>query len=236
MSAIDTVLVPGCLALSSQCRNKGTTVLKTGYHGPRDWLRRNHPGDYSIELPIDQLGPGDKGAAFDLGFEDARLRSDFRTIAKFSNRLYVAGKNKDPRAYPLREFFGNIDLDRDVEGWSFYRDGPRSSDSSHLWHIHFSIWRKYINDAAAMRSILSILKGEDMPLSESDLDKLEARLLSDDFVQRFAEKFLSRDNIIKNTFPGTSADNTHLTPRGVAVEIGEEFTRLRQPPVALDDE
>lgn len=179
MSAISTVLWPGCKALApSVSALGGITVNKGGYHSTRNWLRANEPNDYSIQLPADKLGPGDEGSALDWTFTDAQ-RSNFGTIAKFSRRLYEAGQRKDPRAYPLREFYGNIDSDRTVEGWSFYRDRPGSSDSSHLWHIHFSVYRKYINDAAAMRSILSILSGEedeDMPLTNDDIDRIWDRV------------------------------------------------------------
>lgn len=177
-SAIEGVLVPGCLALASNSRNSGVTVNKGGYHSTRNWLKTNQPDDYSIQLPADKLGPGDEGSAFDWSFDDARLHSDFKTIAKFSTRLYEAGQRKDPRAYPMREFQGNIDSDRTVEGWSYYRDHAlTTSDLTHLWHIHFSIWRKHINDPAAMRSILSILSGEeedDMSLTAEDLLKIRA--------------------------------------------------------------
>jgi hypothetical protein len=196
VSAIDEVLVPGCRALAPVVfRNGGTTVYKSGYHGPRDWMRRNYPNDYSIQHAKDQKGPGDKGSAFDWTFDDARLRSDFSTIAKFSRRLYVAGQTKDPRAYPLREFQGNIDSDRTVEGWSFYRERAiTTSDTSHLWHIHFSVWRQYINDAAAMRSVLSILRGEDddMPSLEEIADKL-AR--DTEFLNGVAQAILDRDGV-----------------------------------------
>lgn len=233
MSAIDDVLVPGCRALAPAVfRNGGTTVYKTGYHGPRDWMRRNHPGDYSIQHAKDQRGPGDKGSAFDWTFDDARLRSDFRTIAKFSNRLYQAGKNKDPRAYPLREFYGNIDLDRTVEGWSFYRDRPGSSDSSHQWHIHFSIWRQYINDAAAMRSILDILRGEDddMPSLEEIADKL-AR--DDEFLNGVAEALLNRDGVPNLLPQDPDNPNPNVMVKNALAEIRRDarqiLDKLSQP-------
>ena len=214
--AIDTVLVPGCLALSSVSRNSGTFVNKTGYHNSRNNLLQDHPDDYSVQLPIDRQGPGDKGSAFDWSFDDARLRSDFRTIAKFSKRLYEAGENKDPRTYPLREFYGNTDGDRDVEGWSYYRNGPRSSDKSHLWHIHFSVWRKYINDAAAMRSILSILKGEDMPLSDSDLAKIKAMIPT---ANEVADAVLDRDRVPNWIDPEV---NPKLQTKNALYEIGKQ--------------
>jgi hypothetical protein len=167
MSAIETVLWPGIKAIvGDDAVLAGITVNKGGYHSTRNWLRANKTNDYSIQLPIDQLGPGDEGAAIDVTFKTAQ-RGNYTNIAKYMDRLMKAGRDKDPRAYPLREAFGQDDNDLIVEGWSYYRDRAMSSDPSHLWHIHQSIWRKYINDAAAMRSILSIWNGkeeeEDMP-------------------------------------------------------------------------
>lgn len=222
-SAIEGVLWPGCKALApEQSYNLGITVNKGGYHSTRNWLKANKPTDYSIQEAIDKLGPSDEGSALDWGFHDANERSDFRTIAKFSRRLYEAGQNHDPRAYPLREFYGNTDLDRDVEGWSYFRDGPRSSDDTHLFHIHFSVWRKYINDPAAMRSILSILKGEDMPLSDADKKwikdtiRAEVKANNDDA----ADAFLSRDGQIDNVF-GHPTAGTHVSTKTALEMIGK---------------
>lgn len=179
--AIDTILWPGCKAeVGTDLLNGGSYANKTGYHNTRNNLRRDHPNDYSIQLPIDRLGPGDRGSAQDLTFKSAQ-GGDFRNIAKYSRRLFEAGVNKDPRAYPMREFQGNIDSDRTVEGWSYYRGHAiTTSDTSHLWHIHISVHRKYINDEAAMRSILSIWSGkeeeEDMPLTNDDIDRIWDRV------------------------------------------------------------
>jgi hypothetical protein len=192
----------------------GITVNKGGYHSTRNWLKANKPTDYSIQESIDKLGPADAGSALDWTFSDAQ-RGDYKTIAKFSKRLYEAGKDKDPRAYPLREFYGNIDLDGTVEGWSYFRDEARSSDPSHAWHIHFSVWREYINDEAAMRSILSILKGEDMPLSDSDLAKIKGMIPT---ANQIADAVLTRDGKIRNITNREGA-GTHVSLASAQEEI-----------------
>jgi hypothetical protein len=72
----------------------------------------------------------------------------------------------------MREFYGNTDSDREVEGWDYARGRSASSDDSHLWHIHISVHRKYVADKKAMRAILSILKGESTAqwlVAEADL-------------------------------------------------------------------
>jgi len=162
-SLIHTVLWPGIKEIiGDDVVNSGITVNKGGYHSTRNWLKANRPTDYSIQLDIDNEGPGDEGAALDTTFKTAQ-HGDYRTISKYMTRLIDAGKNHDPRTYPLREAFGNSDLDVLVEGWSYYRDRAMGSDGSHAWHIHQSIHRKYVNDPVAMESILSIWRGDPLP-------------------------------------------------------------------------
>ena len=68
-----------------------------------------------------------------------------------------------------------------------------------------------------------------MPSAKDIAVEVEKRLLDPDFVQKFAKIFLTRDDIIPNTFPNTDPNNTHITPRGVATEIGNEFSRIVKP-------
>lgn len=129
----------------------GCYANKPGYHNTRNG---NRAGDYSRQLPKDRLGPGDKCAAIDLTLPLAQMK-------KYSGRLLKSGRDKnDPRGNYLREFFGNVDGNQYVDGWDFQSVSPSSSDSSHLWHIHISILRAYVNDPACFRALLSILRGE----------------------------------------------------------------------------
>lgn len=160
MTAIEDVLWPGMHKLAPASQLGGVLARKPGYHNSRDRLPAS---DYSVgQFAVDRQGPADEGSAIDWTFPDAQ-RGDYRTIALYSNRLLLAGRrghNGDPRTIYMREFYGQTDNDREVEGWDFTRGRAASSDSSHLWHIHISIHRKYINDKKAMESILSILSGE----------------------------------------------------------------------------
>lgn len=159
MTAIEDVLWPGMDALHPPGLLGGILARKPGYHNSRDRLPSS---DYSVaQFAIDREGPADEASAIDWTFPDAQ-RAEYGNIAKFSKRLLAAGKAKDPRTIYMREFFGNTDTDREVEGWDFAKDRASSSDSSHLWHIHISIHRKYINSVFAMRAILSILSGESL--------------------------------------------------------------------------
>ncbi|MDP8971162.1 MAG: peptidoglycan-binding protein [Actinomycetota bacterium] len=160
MSLIETRFVPAVLALSEGSKNAGTLARKAGYHDTRKHhLQVGRRNDYSIRLTRDKRGPDDESGGMDWTFRSAQ-RGDYREIAKFSRRLLDAGRRNDPRTAALREFYGNADLDRQVEGWDFVFDVPASSDSSHLWHIHLSFRRDIVNSEKWIDAVLSILKDE----------------------------------------------------------------------------
>lgn len=138
-------------ALCPSAQLSGIYANKPGYHNQRNALPA---GDYSRVLSLDLQGPGDKASAIDLTLPLADMK-------KYSARLLNSGKDpNDPRGNYLREFYGNVDGNSYVDGWDFQRVGPASSDSSHLWHIHISFIRKYLNDPAMYRALMSILRGE----------------------------------------------------------------------------
>lgn len=135
----------------------GIYANKPGYHNSR----RNLPAsDYSVQYALDRQGPDDKAAAIDLTFPDAQSRH-YETIIKYASRLLASGRDPhDERGNYLREFYGQADEDTQVEGWDFQSVGPSTSDASHLWHIHLSFMRAYLNDRGAFDAVLSILIGE----------------------------------------------------------------------------
>lgn len=141
----------------------GIFADKSGYHNTRDRNKQKWPGNYSIREAEDQGGPGDKAAALDWTFPNAQ-RGDYSTIAKFTKRLLASGQDKnDPRLDGLREFYGQSDSDSHVEGWDCRHLVDVTSDSSHLWHIHFSFDRDKLGTVAGrkvMENLLSVLSGE----------------------------------------------------------------------------
>lgn len=166
MSAIEDVLWPGFKAVEPKVQLGGILARKPGYHNSRDHLPSD---DYSVaQFAVDREGPANEASAIDLTFPDAQS-GNYATISKYSKRLEAAGRagDADARTRYIREFFGNTDSDSTVEGWDFSKNRASSSDSSHLWHIHISIHRKYINDVFAMKAILSILKGESVATWEA---------------------------------------------------------------------
>ena len=135
-----------------------------GYHRARKVL----PGsDYSVKLKRDREGDGWAASAVDVTFSQP-ISSQY--IA--TKRLMKAAKAKDPRLRALREFFGSLDGSR-VDGWDLAKHEPSTSDDqSHKWHLHLSVYRKYANDSAAVAGIASVIAGDDMALTKSDVKKI----------------------------------------------------------------
>jgi hypothetical protein len=168
VSAIHTVLWPGMHELEPTSKLGGILAYKRGYHAPREWLQTHgYTSDYSYtQFAVDREGPADEPSAIDWTFPGT-------AIAKYAKRLLAAGRagrGGDPRTLYMREFFGQADIDSEVEGWDFAKNRTSTSDSSHLWHIHISVHRKYVMDPTAMRAILSILSGQ--PLDEWRRDQM----------------------------------------------------------------
>jgi hypothetical protein len=187
--AIETVLWPGLQALEPSTKLGGILARKPGYHNSRDHLPAH---DKSVrQFAIDRQGPADLGSAIDWTFPEAQGDDpDYRRIRKYSSRLLAAGRGDDPRMKGVREFFGQTDSDRGVEGWDFTKKRPStSSNLTHNWHIHISIHRGNINDAGVMHAVLSVLSGQplaawqanphgeiDMPLDNTDVNKILDRM------------------------------------------------------------
>lgn len=135
----------------------GIYAVKPGYHNKRQNLVWG--SDYSVKLAIDSLGPSDVAAAIDL-----TIHTDAEII-KRCNNLRTACINKDPRVMKyIREWIGTVNATsvscyiHDTETQDFRFDGSR--DSTHLWHIHISFFRKWAGDPEAGRAIASVLNGE----------------------------------------------------------------------------
>src|SRR5574342_20486 len=139
----------------------GIYANKRGYHNTRAANEANWPGNYSIRLAADQQGPDDKAAAHDLTYPSAQA-GNYAVIRVYSARLLAAGRSGDPRGNYLREFYGQADADSNVEGYDYVYNREVTSDPRHLWHIHLSWLRMYVQDPAAFRAVLSVLRGESL--------------------------------------------------------------------------
>jgi hypothetical protein len=128
-----------------------------GYHRGRHYVG---PADYSVTLTADKTGDGEAACALDVKLSAA----DMELATK---RLMAACRGNDPRVRCLREFFGTLDGTR-VTGWDRHDpaalgdDGYTTSDDSHLWHIHLSIYRSLVLTTAVLQ-IADVINGIPLP-------------------------------------------------------------------------
>lgn len=141
--------IPGC-TFSGVLGDKAHTY---GYHRGRALVSKK---DYSARLPLDNLGDPWAASALDLSFTAAQMK----VVTK---RLRDSALHPDdPRMAVVREFYGTIDgktvygLTHD-SGNGYWRSS--TSDPSHLWHIHISFFRAYVNDYARIRQVIDVMKG-----------------------------------------------------------------------------
>lgn len=147
-----------------------------GYHSDQDWLEVNDPDNYSIQLKLDEDGPETKAAAWDFTLSDADME-------KVTRRMKNAVEHpEDDRLAIVRDWYGTLD---GVNVFGYIHDGPgtpwrrASSDKSHLWHVHTSIIRSFINDWDRLWGVISVMVGvswedwkaggNDMPLVPEDI-------------------------------------------------------------------
>jgi hypothetical protein len=157
----DQITGPGGIGSASLSGIIGDSSHTYGYHRCRNVLPGN---DYSVVLAKDKLGDGWAAAALDISYSD----SDMKLV---TGRLMKAMKARDPRISPyVREFFGTLN-GTTVTGWDSHSNGYTSSDDSHLWHVHFSFYREYVNNQTIMAGIRDVNLGhkgdDDMPIRTS---------------------------------------------------------------------
>ena len=143
----------------------GIYANKSGYHNTGKANQDRWPGNYSIRDAVDRTGPkwATTAAALDWTFPDAQ-GGNFSTIDGYTARVIKSGGDgADPRLdMILREVYGQADSDRSVEGWDERTERNVTSDSSHLWHIHFSFIRSRHHDFWNMWALLTVIMGWDV--------------------------------------------------------------------------
>lgn len=138
----------------------GIYANKSGYHNTIAANRARYPGNYSIRDAVDLDGDLNKAAALDWTFPEAQ-HGNYSRISMFCQRLMASSVDRnDPRLDGLREWYGQTNNDPVVEGWDCRYLRPVTSDTSHLWHIHFSFTRTLVTSARVMDGLLSVLRGE----------------------------------------------------------------------------
>jgi hypothetical protein len=152
--------------------SKGNTVHTSGYHRSRNWVLHSPDSahgsrDYSVQLAADNGNPDDV-AAFDFTpgvWGSADNRSKMKTLTQ---RLLTACQAHDPRVANLREFAGTLD-GSNVVTWDCSRNAFKTPfDSSHLDHVHGSIYRS--KTRADHSGIVSVMLG--VPLADWTQDQI----------------------------------------------------------------
>lgn len=142
-----------CDRAISGVRLGGIWADKPGYHNTVDANQANWPGNYSIQLDIDLEPPHTKARGIDLTMSDAQMRLH-------TGRLREAARNRDSRLRAVREFYGTLDSENVYGLIKDSTTGPwrsSSADSSHLWHIHISVFTPFVDDWDWLAPIVSVL-------------------------------------------------------------------------------
>jgi peptidoglycan hydrolase-like protein with peptidoglycan-binding domain len=130
-----------------------------GYHNARDRHLKGKTergkSDYSVRLADDLAGSTGR---FYCGL-DLSGKEPTRIITK---RLRDAAAKRDPRIRCLREFYGSLDNkavfgrihNSPSGGWM-----PSTSDDSHLWHVHLSLFRRFAADESVVAGLAAVILG-----------------------------------------------------------------------------
>jgi hypothetical protein len=119
-----------------------------GYHRGRAYVSSS---DYSVQRADDQQGSGEAACGLDISLNDSEMK-------KCTQRLIDATWATDARIQVLREFFGTVNGST-VTGLDVRDKRWVTSDPSHLWHIHLSVYRRYADDHAAMQGVAGVFIG-----------------------------------------------------------------------------
>lgn len=146
-----------CESFIPGVRLGGIYANKSGYHNTVNSNKKSWPGNYSIRLALDLTDPANKARAIDLTMDNEQM------VLRTSYLQASALDPADDRLSCVREFYGTLNtttvygLIKDNEGgpWRF-----ASSDSSHLWHIHISIFTTFVSIWAQLLAIASVLRGQ----------------------------------------------------------------------------
>lgn len=153
--------------LTSERKGGIANAGSPGYHTSReDLIKQGRSGDYSIQAPADKRGNAKNAAGIDITLSDAEMKTVSSRLRKACTP--VAGEY-DPRIECVREFIGTVD-GKNVSGYNRYASGSGSrsttgwkasgyGDSSHLWHVHVSLFRDRVEDANEMTGLAEVVAG-----------------------------------------------------------------------------
>lgn len=133
---------------------KGDANHLRGYHRSRAWILNSRfsayrGNDYSVQLALDKGGDPNWLSAMDA------TPYKVETLIAMCKRLDAA--MRADTLPQVREWYGNVNGDKVVDGWDDVAHRAASSDSSHLWHLHISFYRSRANDDHS--NLLRVLTG-----------------------------------------------------------------------------
>lgn len=141
----------------ANCYVRGDNNHTRGYHRSRRWINEsiyctNHT--YSVSRTAGDRSGGDPNwsCALDL---TGLSQEDLHAACQRLDEACRAGKLEK-----ITEWYGNLGNDSVVDGWDNISNQPRSSDSSHLTHLHMSFDRGRANEDHD--DLYRILTGDDM--------------------------------------------------------------------------
>jgi hypothetical protein len=121
-----------------------------GYHRARAVLPAS---DYSVQLWADRRGPDWAASALDIKPPDVAHQS------RLTRRLRRATLSRDPRlCRVVREWYGSEDGLK-VTGYDLATMMPATASVSHLWHIHISFLRAFVERPDLLDPVADVLAG-----------------------------------------------------------------------------
>jgi hypothetical protein len=145
---------------------KGDEAHLRGAHRSQEWLERSR---YCTNRTYTRQSGLTAAQLRHVAGIDFTPGSDVQMVAQ-CKRLDSA--LRAGRLEEVREFYGNVNGDRVVDGWDNIRNRAATSDSSHLWHWHLTLDRRRCADRALMERILRIVlgdEGEDDDMTPDDV-------------------------------------------------------------------
>jgi len=135
-----------------------------GYHIS---IEDNPPGNYSVVRVDDAAPPGkwprDRAAAIDMSMSP-------KDMVKCYKRVRAVWSNP---ADPRRRFFNAFNVwdgSGDAVRLDFVTGTASYATPDHKWHNHGEWRRRYVNDPAATRAMLSMLRGESVAAYQKEED------------------------------------------------------------------
>jgi len=190
-----SIIIPGV-------KLSGIYADKDGYHNTVTTNKKKWPNNYSIKLSLDlDFGNYDKARGIDLTMSTAEM-------IKWTSRMKASALNfQDHRLAAVREFYGTLDgvnvygLIKDAENSTWRRS---TSDSSHLWHGHTSIFAAFVNNWSKLSPLVSVWRGDTLEEWSNEMS-LPKQGDSGEEVKSF--QYIH--NLVKGTSPAVTIDGDY---------------------------